>query len=107
MHRSQVANTLAGDGDGEIGGETFSADRATVTITRVNIHPSVAKGKMVNAIRLAGLFLDRMPRAALAPEVTAGREGFLHPYTIEGGVAQVKMQVLLRDFVTAELAEQA
>jgi tripeptide aminopeptidase len=104
---AQVAYTLDGAGAGEIEGETFSADRATVTVTGVNIHPSVAKGKMVNAIRLAGLFLERMPRAALAPEVTAGREGFLHPYTIEGGVAQVKMQILLRDFVTAELAEQA
>ena len=37
-----------------------------VTITGVNIHPSIAKGRMVNAIRLAGLFLDRLPRAALS-----------------------------------------
>src|SRR4051812_43090499 len=78
-----VGYTLDGMGQGEIEGETFSADKATVTITGVNIHPSMAKGKMVNAIRLAGLYLNRLPRAALAPEVTEGREGFIHPYQLE------------------------
>jgi tripeptide aminopeptidase len=94
-------------GEGEIEGETFSADKATVTITGVNIHPSIAKGRMVNAIRLAGQFLDRLPRATLSPETTAERQGFIHPYTIEGGVGETKLHFLLRDFETAKLAEQA
>jgi tripeptide aminopeptidase len=102
-----VGYTLDGLGEGEIEGETFSADKATVTITGVNIHPSIAKGKMVNAIRLAGLFLDRLPRTALAPEATEGREGFIHPYGIEGGVGQATLRLLLRDFDTPKLAEQA
>lgn len=102
-----VGYTLDGLGQDEIEGETFSADKATVTVTGINIHPAVAKGKMVNAIRLAGYFLDRLPRIALAPEVTAGREGFVHPYQIEGGVAQVVIGLLLRDFETAKLADQA
>src|SRR3954447_357644 len=102
-----VGYTLDGMGQGEIKGETFSADKATVTITGVNIHPSIAKGKMVNAIRLAGMFLDRLPRAALAPEVTEGREGFIHPYQIEGGVPETKLHCLLRDFDTPKLADQA
>jgi tripeptide aminopeptidase len=102
-----VAYTLDGMAAGEIEGETFSADKATVTLTGVNIHPSIAKGRMVNAIRLAGLFLDRLPRTALAPEVTADREGFIHPYQIEGGVPQTVMRFLLRDFDTPKLAEQA
>ena len=58
-------------GPGEIDGETFSADLATVTITGVNIHPSIAKGRMVNAVRLAGLFLDRLPQRTLV----AGDDG--------------------------------
>src|SRR5438552_15754244 len=62
---------------------------------------------MVNAIRLAGLFLDRLPRLALSPETTADREGFLHPYRIEGGVGEVKLRILLRDFETPKLAEKA
>jgi tripeptide aminopeptidase len=102
-----VGYTLDGAGQGEIDGETFSADLAVVTIKGVNIHPSLAKGSMVNAIRLAGAFLERMPWQALAPEVTADREGFLHPYRIEGGVAEATMRILLRDFQTARLSEQA
>src|SRR5262249_55723943 len=104
---AQVAYTLDGGGQGEIDGETFSADLAVVTLMGVNIHPGLAKGKMVNAVRLAGLFLDRLPRLVLAPETTADREGFLHPYRIEGGVGEVKLRILLRDFETAKLAEKA
>lgn len=104
---AKCAYTLDGEGLGEIEGETFSADLAIVTITGYNIHPGLATGRMVNAIRLAGQFLSRMPWQRLAPETTALREGFLHPYTIEGGVPEVKIRTLLRSFVTAELKEQA
>jgi tripeptide aminopeptidase len=104
---AQVAYTLDGSGTGEIDCETFSADLAIVKITGVNIHPSIAKGRMVNAARLAGLFLDRLPRLRLSPETTVDREGFLHPYRIEGGVAEATIRVLLRDFETARLKEEA
>jgi tripeptide aminopeptidase len=99
--------TLDGGGQGEIDGETFSADLAVVTIRGINIHPAIAKGRMVNALRLAGLFLDRLPRLAQSPETTAEREGFLHPYRIDGGVAEVTLRILLRDFETPRLAERA
>src|SRR5262245_12667668 len=104
---ADVAYTLDGMGQGEIEGETFSADKATVKITGVNIHPSIAKGRMVNAIRLAGKFLERLPQRVLSPETTAEREGFLHPYSMEGGVPELTLRLLLRDFVTARLADQA
>jgi tripeptide aminopeptidase len=104
---AQVAYTLDGGGEGEIDVETFSADLAVVTLNGVNIHPSIAKGKMVNAVRLAGLFLERLPRQVLTPETTAERDGFLHPYRIEGGVAEVTLRILLRDFATPRLAEEA
>jgi tripeptide aminopeptidase len=102
-----VGYTLDGGGQGEIDGETFSADLAVVTIRGVNIHPSIGKGRMVNAVRLAGLFLDRLPRLCQSPETTAEREGFLHPYRIEGGVAEVTLRILLRDFDTPRLADRA
>jgi tripeptide aminopeptidase len=104
---ARVGYTLDGAGAGEIDGETFSADLAVVTVRGVNIHPAVAKGRMVNAVRLAGLFLDRLPRSVLSPETTEGREGFLHPYRIEGGVAEVTARIILRDFDTAKLADRA
>jgi tripeptide aminopeptidase len=104
---AHVGYTLDGSSVGEIDTETFSADLATVTITGTNIHPAIARGRMVNAVRLAGLFLDRMPRLVQAPEVTDGRDGFLHPYTIEGGVAKVTIRILLRDFDSAKLEVRA
>ena len=87
--------------------ETFSADLATVTVRGINIHPSIAKGRMTNAIRAAGRFLAELPQDGLSPETTADRQGFLHPYQLSGGVGEVKLQILLRDFQTAKLAELA
>jgi tripeptide aminopeptidase len=78
-----------------------------VTLTGRNIHPGLATGTMVNAIRLASLFVSRMPWQTLSPEHTRDREGFLHPYAIEGGVEKVTLRILLRSFDTAELEEQA
>jgi len=104
---AQVGYTLDGQGQGEIDNETFSADLAVVTIKGVNIHPAIARGAMVNAIRLAGAFLERLPWLTMAPETTAEREGFLHPYRIEGGVAEATLRILLRDFETARLEEKA
>ncbi len=101
------AYTCDGEGAGGIENETFSADLATVTITGVNIHPGLAKDRMTNAIRLAALFVSRMPWQRLAPEKTCGRDGFLHPYVIEGGVPEVKIKILLRRFVTADLKDEA
>lgn len=104
---AQVAYTLDGPGAGTIDVETFSADLATVRIQGVNIHPSIARGRMVNAVRIAGEFLRRLPRDRLAPECTDQRDGFLHPYVVQGGVAEVRLRILLRDFDTPRLAEYA
>ena len=104
---AQVAYTLDGAGADTVDVETFSADLAVVTVRGVNIHPSIAKQRMVNALRAAGRLLDRLPRETLAPESSEGREGFLHPYVIQGGVAEVVIKVLLRDFETRNLASHA
>lgn len=103
----QAAYTCDGEDEGYIENETWSANLATVTITGKNIHPGFAKGRMTNAVRLAAQFIERMPWHRLAPETTEGRDGFLHPYVIDGGVPAVRLKVLLRSFVTAELVDQA
>ena len=95
-----------GGGQGDIDIETFSADMAVVTFAGVNIHPAIAKDKMVSAIRAMGMFLAELP-ADLSPERTDGRDGFLHPYVVEGGVAEAKLKILIRDFDTAKLTEHA
>ncbi len=102
-----VCYTVDGHGCDELDIETFSAEAVEVTVRGVNIHPSIAKGRMTNAVRAAADFLARLPRDCLAPEATEGREGFIHPMEISGGVGEVKIRLLLRDFDTAQLAAHA
>lgn len=102
-----VGYTIDGGGAGQLDVETFSADGAKVIFSGRNIHPAIAKGRMVNAVRAAGYYLSLLPAGELAPEVTDDREGFLHPHTIEGGVGETTVHFLLRSFETAELSQQA
>ena len=99
--------TLDGDGQAMIDCETFSADLAIVRVTGINTHPSVGKDVLVYAIRILSDFLSALPRTVLTPESTSGREGFIHPYSIEGGVAQAEARLILRDFETSQLAVHA
>ena len=99
--------TLDSGGVARIDYETFSADLAIVTVTGVNTHPSIGKGKMVNSLRLMAKFLSQLPTDRLSPESTDGRDGFLHPYQIEGGVASATCRIILRDFDTAKLTNHA
>ena len=100
-----VCYTLDGPAANQIDVETFSADLALVCIQGINIHPAIAQDRMVNAVRAAAEFVAQMPRDQ-APETTSGRDGFLHPYGIEGGVDQVLLKIILRDFETAALSAQ-
>jgi tripeptide aminopeptidase len=102
-----VGYTIDGGGSGQLDVETFSADAAKVIFRGRNIHPAIAKGRMVNAARAAAHFLSLLPTDRMAPEVTDDRESFLHPYVIKGGVAEATVEILLRTFDTPELAKQA
>lgn len=104
---AQVAYTLDGEATGSVDSETFSADLCTVTVRGVNTHPSRGKGRMVNALRIAADLVARLPRTRLSPETSDGRDGFLHPYRFEGGVAEATVRILLRDFETEALPRQA
>jgi len=101
-----VCYNFDGGGQGDIDEETFSADMAVVTFAGVNTHPAYGKDKMINASKAAGHFLAKLP-VELSPECTDGRDGFLHPYVLEGGVAQASIKILIRDFDTSKLAEHA
>ncbi len=104
---SVACYTLDGQGADTIDVETFSADLAVVTVHGVNIHPGIAKGRMVNALRVAADLVGRLPRATASPEATEEREGFLHPFEINGGVGEAKLRTLLRDFSTEGLTRWA
>jgi tripeptide aminopeptidase len=100
------AYTLDGEGHGLIENETFSADVAEVEVRGRNIHPGLAYGKMINAIRVAGTFLEKLP-PELSPERTTDKEPFVHPYVLKGGVDKVSIRILLRSFQTSDLSQQA
>jgi tripeptide aminopeptidase len=103
---ARFAYTMDGDYRGKIDGETFSADSMTVTFQGFNTHPGYAKGKMVNAIKVAADFVTRLPQDRLSPETTEDREGFVHPYVVEASVDRTSVKFIVRDFVTAGLAEK-
>lgn len=102
-----VGYTLDGGGEGTIDEETFSADLAIAQLRGINIHPSIAKGKMVNAVRAASLLVSMLPVDWLSPESSDGRQGFVHPYEIRGSVAEATVSILLRDFDTLTLQHYA
>jgi tripeptide aminopeptidase len=100
------AYTLDGGGAGELEYESFSADAITVTFKGFNTHPGYAKGRMINAIKLASEFVARLPRETLAPEATDGYDGYVHPYQMQAAVDRTSVKLLVRDFVTAGLEEK-
>jgi tripeptide aminopeptidase len=100
------AYTMDGGSRGELEVESFSADAVTVTFHGFNTHPGYAKGRMVNAIRLAANFIDRLPRQELSPETTSGYEGFVHPYVMQASVERTSVKLIVRDFKTPALKDK-
>ena len=94
---ADYAYTIDGEKAGDIDNETFNAALGVFTIKGINLHPGYAKGKLVNAIRVVSDIVNEMAGDP-APETTEKREGYLHPYVIEGGVEQTTLRILLRDF---------
>jgi tripeptide aminopeptidase len=90
---------------GAIEDESFSADAMTFRITGVSAHPGYAKGKMVHAMKVAGAFVAALPADEWCPEATEGREGFVHPTAISGGLEEATVSFIVRDHETAKLAE--
>ena len=84
--------------------ENFSADGVTIELFGVSAHPGAAKDKLVNAIKMAADFLERLPKGELSPESTEGRYGFVHPVQMEGIAEKVSLRFIIRDFITAKLA---
>jgi tripeptide aminopeptidase len=100
------AYTMDGETRGEIEMETFSADAITITFQGNNTHPGYAKGKMINAIKVAADFINRLPKDGFAPETTDGYEGYVHPYVVNASVEKTSVKLLLRNFKTPKLREQ-
>jgi tripeptide aminopeptidase len=103
---ARFAYTLDGGELGEIVYETFSADKATVHVQGVSIHPGQAKDKLVNALHLAAKIVNTLPHVTLTPETTDGRQGFIHLYNLSGTAANAVLHFILRDFEEDKLQAQ-
>ncbi len=90
------AYTVDGGVAGELDTETFHAARATVSFEGLSVHTGEARGRLVNAARLACEFLSALPQNE-TPETTEGREGFFHPKEISGTVAKARLELIVRD----------
>lgn len=95
--------TLDGGERGHLEGESFSADGVTIRIHGVSAHPGYAKDKLVNAIKIAGEFLDALPKDSWSPETTEGKQGFVHPVNINGAAEITTLNFIIRDHDTAQL----
>jgi tripeptide aminopeptidase len=98
--------TLDGGEAGSLEDETFSADGVEVIIHGVIAHPGYAKGKMINAMKIAGKILDALPKDRLAPESTEGKRGFIHPVRVEGIAEKCTIEFIVRDFETTGLKKK-
>lgn len=95
--------TLDGGERGHLEGESFSADGVTIRIHGVSAHPGYAKDKLVNAIKIAGEFLDALPKDSWSPETTEAKQGFVHPVNINGAAEITTLNFIIRDHDTAQL----
>ena len=100
---AQFGYTLDGGEIGSLEDETFSADGATITIEGVITHPGYAKNKLVNAMKIAGEILASLPRNEWSPETTDGKEGFVHPVSLNGISEKATIGFIVRDFSTPAL----
>ncbi|MBX6379866.1 MAG: peptidase T [Thermoflavifilum aggregans] len=102
--RANVAYTLDGESAGHLEDENFCADQVVVQIHGISAHPGYARGRMINAMKLAAALIDSLPDE-LSPEATSGKQGFIHPLHIEGNVETVTIHFLIRHFEENGLKE--
>ena len=90
------AYTMDGGDSGDLEYENFNAASAKIHIKGVSVHPGYAKGKMVNANRLATEFATMLP-ASETPEETEGYEGFYHLLGIQSNIESATLSYIIRD----------
>jgi len=99
-----AAYTVDGSTAGELQAETFSGAQVRMHIHGRAIHPGWAKGELVNAVKVAGEILGRLPQDRLSPETTEGREGYVHPVFVQGDSTEIELRFIARDFENDSLA---
>ncbi len=94
---AKYAYTVDGGPLGELEYETFNAAAARIVCKGTNVHPGTAKGKMINASKIAMELHRRLP-VDEAPEFTDGYDGFYHLSSFHGDVERAELSYIIRDF---------
>lgn len=94
--RCDFAYTIDGGDEGELEYENFNAASAQIKIKGFVIHPGYAKGRMLNAARIAAEFSRMMPEDE-TPETTEGYEGFYHLTSLSGTCESAQLTYIIRD----------
>lgn len=102
---AKYAYTIDGSALGELETETFSADAVVIKFIGKNIHPGYAKNIMINSIKVASYFISSLPKDALSPETTDGRDGYVHCTAVNGNEEFTTVKFIIRDFETSKLKE--
>ncbi|MBL8965507.1 MAG: peptidase T [Spirochaetaceae bacterium] len=95
--RSIACYTMDGGKGGEVEAECFNAYEIKADFTGKAIHIGSARGKLANAVSMAGSFISMLPRSE-APESTDGWYGYFCPLEMQGGIEKAHVDVFLRDF---------
>lgn len=90
------AYTMDGGDVGDLEYENFNAAAAKVTIKGVSVHTGYAKGKMINASRLACEYNSHIPESDI-PETTEGYQGFYHLLGIDSRTEEARLSYIIRD----------
>jgi tripeptide aminopeptidase len=93
----QYCFTVDGGTRYEIEKECFNASHADITFIGKSYHTGDARGRLVNALTLAGKYISSLPQSE-SPEATDGRYGFYCPLSIEGSLDKASLGVFMRDF---------
>jgi tripeptide aminopeptidase len=101
---ARYAYTVDGSSLGELQDESFTALEAIIRIDGVDVHPGQAAGRMVSALRLAARIVAELPSDSLTPATAGERDGFIHPYSLQGTAGHAEIRAILRDFDEDRLA---
>jgi tripeptide aminopeptidase len=100
--RSKICYTVDGGDEGEIEGECYNAAMATVTFKGKMVHPGYGRGRLINALSLAAVFINSLPRSE-SPEATDGYFGNYWAHQFSGTMEESSVKVMLRDFASEGL----
>lgn len=99
---AEFGYTMDGETLGHIENETFSADAVSIIVKGFPTHPGFAKDKMQHAVKIAAEIVNLIPKNK-TPETTEGKQPFMHPTAINGGLEQVEIKFIIRAFDTPTL----